>query len=80
MLVIHLILYNLLPQEHISHASSVLSDSVGTIDGFRRRGAGLGEMVGRIVGRQDYNQYTETECHAELVYAECLLLKVLLES
>ena len=37
-------------------------------------------MVGRIVGRQDYNQYTETECHAELVYAECLLLKVLLGS
>ena len=31
-----------------------------------------------MVGRQDYNTYTEMEMHAELVYAECLLLKAML--
>ena len=28
---------------------------------------------------KDYNDMTETEVHAELVYAECLLLKVKLK-
>ena len=29
-----------------------------------------------ISSLQDYDAYTELEIHAELVYAECLLLKV----
>ena len=31
-----------------------------------------------MVGKQDYDSYTEMELHAELVYAECLLLKAML--
>ena len=36
------------------------------------------DTLGKMVGRQDYNSYTELEMHAELVYAECLLLKAML--
>lgn len=31
-----------------------------------------------MVRRADYDSYTEMELHAELVYAECLLLKAML--
>ena len=33
-------------------------------------------MMMVIFSLQDYDAYTELEIHAELVYAECLLLKV----
>jgi hypothetical protein len=29
-----------------------------------------------LISAQDYDSYTEVEVHAELVFAECLLLKV----
>ncbi|XP_023326849.1 tetratricopeptide repeat protein 39A [Eurytemora carolleeae] len=64
-------------QEHVETASKVLSQSVATINGFRRK-SGLGESIGKMVKGKDYNDMTETEVHAELVYAECLLLKALL--
>ena len=64
------------PQEHIEHASAVLSQSVNTIDRFRRKTGGLVDTLGKMVRKQDYDSYTEMEVHAELVYAECLLLKV----
>ena len=45
---------------------------------FRKKSGGLVDTLGKMVGRQDYNSYTEMEMHAELVYAECLLLKAML--
>ena len=45
---------------------------------YRRKSGGLADALGKMVGRQDYNTYTEMEMHAELVYAECLLLKAML--
>jgi len=65
-------------QEHIEHASTVLTQSVATIDRFRRRTGGLVDTLGKMVRKQDYDSYTEMEVHAELVYAECLLLKAML--
>ena len=65
-------------QERIEKASTVLSQSLATIDRFRRKSGGLVDALGKMVGRKDYNGYTEMEMHAELVYAEVLLLKALL--
>ena len=45
---------------------------------FRKKSSGLAESLGKMVGRADYDSYTELELHAELVYAECLLLKAML--
>jgi len=61
-------------QEHVEQASTVLSQSVATIDKFRRKSSSLAGMVRRV----DYSLWTEQEVHAELVYAECLLLKAML--
>ena len=65
-------------QEHIENASTVLSQSVATIDKYRKKSGGLVDTLGKMVRRQDYDTYTEMEIHAELVYAECLLLKAML--
>jgi len=65
-------------QEHIENASTALSESVATIDRFRKKSSGLAESLGKMVRRADYDSYTELELHAELVYAECLLLKAML--
>ena len=64
-------------QKHIEEASLVLSEACDTINRFRRK-AGLAENLGRIVRKADYNAYSELELHAELCYAECLLLKAAL--
>ena len=45
---------------------------------FRKKSSGLAESLGKMVRRADYDSYTELELHAELVYAECLLLKAML--
>jgi len=65
-------------QEHVEVASTVLSQSVATIDRFRRKTSGIADSLGKMVRKQDYDAYTELEIHAELVYAECLLLKAML--
>lgn len=65
-------------QEHIERASTVLSQSLATIDRFRKKSVGLVDALRRMVGRNDSNSYTEVEMHAELVYAEVLLLKAML--
>jgi len=65
-------------QDHIKNASTVLSESVATIDKYRKKSGGLVDTLGKMVRKQDYDSYTEMEIHAELVYAECLLLKAML--
>lgn len=64
-------------QDHVEEASRVLAKSVETIDKFRRKYT-IGDTLGKIVKKKDYNEFTEMEVHAELVYAECLLLKAML--
>jgi len=61
-------------QEHVEQASAILSESVSVIDEFRKKVGGLSSMV----RRPDSDSYSELEVHAELVYAECLLLKAML--
>jgi len=58
-------------QDHVEQASAILSESVAVIDHYRRKAGGLTGLVRRC----DSDQYSELELHAELVYAECLLLK-----
>jgi len=41
-------------------------------------GGGLGDTIGLISRKKDYNEMTESEIHAELAFAECLLLKAML--
>lgn len=36
------------------------------------------DSLGKMVRKPDYNQYTDNEVHAELCYAEVLLLKAVL--
>ncbi len=52
----------------------MLTAACDTIGGFRRK-TGFTESVGRMLRKADYDSYTELELHAELCYAECLLLK-----
>jgi len=61
-------------QDHVEQASAILSESVAVIDHYRRKAGGLTGLVRRC----DSDQYSELELHAELVYAECLLLKAML--
>ena len=62
-----------LEQEHVVTANRELSESLETIQTFRKKG-GLVDLV----KSKDFDSLTETEVHAELVYAECLLLKAML--
>ena len=68
---------NLSFQKDIEEASAILTASCDTIHRFRRK-TGLAENLGRMVRKTDYNAFTEHELHAELCYAECLLLKAAL--
>lgn len=64
-------------QQHIAEASDALKKSLIVCNKYRKKNT-LGESLGKIVKKQNYDQYTEEECHAELCYAESLLLKALL--
>ena len=64
-------------QSDIEEASNILSQSCDTIHKFRRK-TGFTESLGRMVRKADYDAFTELELHAELCYAESLLLKAAL--
>ncbi|XP_076044556.1 tetratricopeptide repeat protein 39B-like [Oratosquilla oratoria] len=61
----------------IELAVETLKQSVEVCNRFRRKNT-IGESIGKIVKKPDYNSYTDEEIHAELCYAECLLLRAVL--
>ncbi|XP_076261113.1 tetratricopeptide repeat protein 39B-like isoform X2 [Rhynchophorus ferrugineus] len=61
----------------IKTASKSLKHSLVVCNKFRKRNT-IGESIGKMVKKNNYEQYTEIEAHAELCYAECLLLKAVL--
>ncbi|XP_023217656.1 tetratricopeptide repeat protein 39B-like [Centruroides sculpturatus] len=60
----------------IDVALQALNQAVDVCNRKRKRGAVL--YVSKMIGQVDYNSYTEEEVHAELCYAECLLLTAIL--
>ena len=44
---------------------------------FRKKSTGLVDSLGSILRKPDYDAYTDMEVHAELCFAEVLLLKVI---
>ncbi|XP_071532813.1 tetratricopeptide repeat protein 39B-like isoform X3 [Panulirus ornatus] len=58
-------------------AIETLKQSVEVCNRFRRKNT-LGESLGKMVKKPDYNAFTKEEIHAELCYAECLLLRAVL--
>ena len=65
----------------IEKATQVLHDTCETISGFRKKNSGgIIDSLGRLATRKisDYNQYTDLEVHAELCYAEVMLLRAIL--
>jgi len=64
-------------QKHIEEASIVLSQACDTIDKFRKKST-LVHSLGKMLRKPDYDTYTDMEVHAELVFAEILLLKATL--
>ena len=64
-------------QKHIEEASIVLSQACDTINRFRKKTT-LVDSLGKMLRKPDYDTYTDMEVHAELVFAEILLLKATL--
>ncbi|XP_022235833.1 tetratricopeptide repeat protein 39B-like [Limulus polyphemus] len=58
----------------IELAMGALKQAVKVSQMYRRKVS----TVSRILHHQDYNSYTEVEVHAELTYAECLLMNAIL--
>lgn len=65
-------------QKHIEEASRTLTDACETISRFRKKSGGLVDSLGKILRKPDYDSYTDAEVHAELCFAEVLLLKAVL--
>ncbi|KAE8748393.1 hypothetical protein FOCC_FOCC004825, partial [Frankliniella occidentalis] len=63
--------------KHIKAASAALKTCVNVCDQHRRKNS-MVETIGKMVKRPNYNSYTTMEIHAELCYAEALLLKSIL--
>nr|XP_045606652.1 tetratricopeptide repeat protein 39B-like isoform X2 [Procambarus clarkii] len=61
----------------IEVAIDALKQSVEVCNRYRRKNT-LGESLGKMVKKVDYNLFTKEEIHAELCYAECLLLRAVL--
>ncbi|XP_018578761.1 tetratricopeptide repeat protein 39B [Anoplophora glabripennis] len=64
-------------QQSIIEASKSLKQSLIVCNKYKKKNT-IGESLGKIVKRTNFEQYTEEEAHAELCYAECLLLKAML--
>lgn len=63
--------------KHIKAASAALKTCVDVCEQHRRKNT-MYETIGKMVKRPNYNSYTPMEIHAELCYAEALLLKSIL--
>ncbi|XP_066944412.1 tetratricopeptide repeat protein 39B-like isoform X1 [Macrobrachium rosenbergii] len=61
----------------IEAAIESLKQSVDVCNKFRKKNT-IGESIGKMVKKMDYNSLTKEEIHAELCYAECLLLRAVL--
>ena len=61
-------------QKDLKEASKVLGQSCDTINRFRKK-TSFKDKLGRILWNPDYNDYTDMEIHAELCFAEVLLMK-----
>ncbi|KAL1493308.1 hypothetical protein ABEB36_011387 [Hypothenemus hampei] len=61
----------------IRTASKALKHALGVCTKFRKKTT-ISESLGKMVKKHHYEQYTDMETHAELCYAECLLLKSML--
>ncbi|KAL1130380.1 hypothetical protein AAG570_013318 [Ranatra chinensis] len=64
-------------QQSIEKASEALKTSINLCDECRRK-CSLSESIGKIVRKPSYDNLTAEEMHAELCYAESLLLKSML--
>nr|CAH7740276.1 unnamed protein product [Callosobruchus chinensis] len=64
-------------QQSIVNASKALKHSLAVCNRYRKKNT-LGESIGKMVKKSNFDQYTEEEAHAELCHAECLLLKSML--
>ncbi len=56
----------------------MLTQACDTINRFRKKSSGIVDSLGRMLKKTDYDSYTDSELHAELCYAEMLLLKAVL--
>lgn len=61
----------------IMAAGEALKKSLAVCNRYRKKNT-IGESIGKIVKKPNFEQYTEMEAHAELCHAECLLLKSML--
>lgn len=61
----------------IQKASESLKQSLAVCTRFRHKST-ISNTIGKIVGRGNYEHYTPEEAHAELCFAEALLLKAML--
>jgi hypothetical protein len=64
-------------EKQIQEASTVLDQALVTIDKFRKKN-GVISSLGRLFWQTNYENYTDLEVHAELCFAEVLLLKSVL--
>lgn len=64
-------------QSTIQTASKALKHAMLVCNRYRKKNT-IGESIGKMVKKPNFEQYSEEEAHAELCYAECLLLRSML--
>lgn len=64
-------------QQTIMTASKSLKHSMHVCNKYRKKNT-IGESLGKIVKKSNFEQYSEEEAHAELCHAEALLLRSIL--
>lgn len=64
-------------QQHIEAASEALKQCIAVCSRYRKRNT-ISESLGKMVKKTNYDLYSPEEIHAELCYAEALLLKSML--
>lgn len=64
-------------QNQIQKASEALKESLAVCTRYRHKNT-ISNTIGKMVGRANYEQYTPEQAHAELCFAEALLLKAML--